>query len=177
MRTDKVLQSRWEDTGNVVQPAKTWYDYAYLIGYEHEKHAATLKPPQPQIEFAMDMHNNNIGLDIGTRLGIGAKEEQIKKACDEALKQGKLRYIYSKDGTNDAKTGVLTKTNSKTPAGAYYYIPAIAIKRDAKDTRLEGWLFGLVVTNTYGVPLVGPQKAEALKEVPKEFPSVKEIQP
>lgn len=75
-------------------PSHTTYvlhEFAYDIGRFHELHNRL--NGQPQIEYAMDMHNNRVGLTIGASLGIGATVEQICKECEKALADKRLIWL------------------------------------------------------------------------------------
>lgn len=79
---------------------QTYTDFAYKVGYNHELYGD--KAGQPMIEHAMDMHNNNVGLNIGRKLGPKATTDDVIAACDKALKDGELIWIVDKKLTKPA---------------------------------------------------------------------------
>jgi len=85
----------------------TDYDVPYEIGLAHEK--AGNSSGQPEIEYAMDMHNNNVGLQIGDKLGKGASDKDIIEACDKALQDGNLIFIEDGKLTKAATYQVITR--------------------------------------------------------------------
>lgn len=78
---------------------------AHYIGWMHEEFGK--KAGQPPIQYAMDMHNNEIGLQIGAPLGKNASEEKISAACDKALADGKLIWIERDKLTKSATYQVI----------------------------------------------------------------------
>jgi RHS repeat-associated protein len=124
-RPDAPPDLRWE------------YDPAWLAGLFHEYQGEVDK--QPQIEFAMDMHNNNVGLQLGMEKGDCAA------ACDRALREGKLVCIIA--GPDSSLR--LTK-----PA-TYYVAPPRA--RNLSDAeRFSTIRKQKVVTDLSGLPRVVP---------------------
>jgi RHS repeat-associated protein len=62
---------------------------AYEIGRLYED----MDTKQSQMDRAMDMHNNNVGLQIGTKLGPNASRDDLMKACDKMLQRKQLIWI------------------------------------------------------------------------------------
>jgi hypothetical protein len=114
---------------------------AYEIGYYHEWFGTFVgKPPQPEIEFSMDMHNNKVGLTIGESLGMNASREDIIKEVDKALKDGRLIWIKDTD-----KGQVLTGKASyclpryKVEYGGFLWLDTDLLRDDEKvETDITG---------------------------------------
>jgi RHS repeat-associated protein len=115
MKTNAKLQPDWfVFDGDFAVVARSddfvWIDPAFMIGFWHETYGNA--GGQPPIEFAMDMNNNNVGLEIGAKLGVGASDADILKACEAALSDGKLIYInngkLTGPATFDVDAGVYT---------------------------------------------------------------------
>jgi RHS repeat-associated protein len=102
------------------------YDVPYEIGLAHEEANKRDNPPQPQIEYAMDMHNNNVGLEIGKRLGKGAADRDILDAVDKALRDGQLIFIRNDKLTKPARYQVITRYEREIRLFAIYLRPVYA---------------------------------------------------
>lgn len=112
-------------------------DFAWAIGYYHEEFGSN-GGGQPQIQYAMDMHNNNVGLRIGRQLGPKATFEDVCAACDNALNDGSLIWIEGGQLTKPASYNAPGKLEltSKFPGtyGRPWYIP-ITTDRNGKPIK------------------------------------------
>ena len=98
-------------------------DFAYMVGYNHEVYGNAAG--QPLIEHAMDMHNNNVGLSIGRALGEKATINEVKDACDKALKDSKLIWIQGGKLTAPAVYNIPGKSETKLLFEFLYSRPTV----------------------------------------------------
>lgn len=82
------------------------YNEAMRVVFTHEFDAIDSGKAQDKLEARMDIHNDRIGLEIGTRMK-GATKAQLQAACMDALTNGKLVVID--------KRGSLVPTRSLQP--------------------------------------------------------------
>jgi hypothetical protein len=101
--------------------AKVSFYPAFGILHDHELEN-NRKNKQPPIEFAMDMHNNSVGLDIGSNPCADCEKEVDKALADGRLIWIKLEKIIGRGP--DGKligTRILTSGDGTGTATARYY--------------------------------------------------------
>ncbi len=76
------------------------------------------KPPQSWrklIRNGSKWHNNNVGLEIGQKLGQGAEDDKIRDACEKALMDGTLIFIKDSKLTKPATYQVRVRYETTYP--------------------------------------------------------------
>lgn len=88
--------------------SKLTYTEAMRVVFTHEFRQIDSGVAQDKLEARMDLHNDRVGLEIGTRRK-GASDLDLRDEVMDALLHGKLVFI-------DAKTGTLVPTKSLVPS-------------------------------------------------------------
>ena len=88
--------------------SKLTYNEAMRVVFTHEFNQIDSGVAQDQLEARMDLHNDRIGLEIGTR-NKGASDIDLRDAVMKALFSGQLRFI-------DPKASTLVPTRSLVPS-------------------------------------------------------------
>lgn len=121
LKPDYIIQAPIGDLDNVF--CHNFKDFPYQIGFNHEEFGD--RAGQPRIEYAMDMHNNNVGLIVGRGLGEKALVDDVIAACDNALKDGKLIWIVNNKLTAPAVYSIPGRTESKLVRTTLYSRPTL----------------------------------------------------
>ncbi|MDB5313221.1 MAG: hypothetical protein JWO38_7423, partial [Gemmataceae bacterium] len=147
-----ALYQAWAGVNDEYNSAKlgTFYP-AFGILYAHEIEGN--RGGQPRIEFAMDMHNNSVGLGIGSNPCVDCEKE-----VDKALADGRLIWIRTDkiigrnpDGTAMV-TRVLTSGDGSGTATARYYTTgadAYAMNGNLQATDVYGNPTGRFIEGRY----------------------------
>lgn len=88
--------------------SKLSYTEAMRVVFTHEFRQIDSGVPQDKLEARMDLHNDRVGLEIGTRMK-GASDLDLRDEVMKALLAGQLRFI-------DDKTKTLAPTKSLVPS-------------------------------------------------------------
>lgn len=88
--------------------SKLAYNDAMRVVFTHEFGQIDSAEAGERLEARMDLHNDRVGLEIGTR-NKGAGDADLTVMVLQALFTGQLRFI-------DAKTGTLVPTKSLVPS-------------------------------------------------------------
>ncbi|MBR0647458.1 DUF6973 domain-containing protein [Plastoroseomonas hellenica] len=101
---DAVRHGYW----SALLSSKLSYNDAMRVVFAHEADQIRSEDPLVKLASTMDLHNNQVGLDIGA-LAKGAANEVLREAVLKALFEGRLRFI-------EPKTGKLVPTKSLQPS-------------------------------------------------------------
>lgn len=88
--------------------SKLAYNEAMRVVFTHEFGQIDSPEAGERLQAQMDLHNDRVGLEIGTR-NKGASDPDLASLVLQALLSGQLRFI-------DAKTGTLVPTRSLVPS-------------------------------------------------------------